>query len=722
MHGSRFVGAAVAAATLAAGCGGEVAESSITASRSKAVEVPQVALPGADIPKYVDAVPTFSGKRIDATQTATVQMLEFQQKVLPASIYSGLAAPYDSGTYVWGYKVNTSGPSWPAYTLEARRYTATTAIYYNNLKQADGSPPVLAKYLTIDQTIHWADPLGTTRGNDCMMGPPLAQPCLEPYSGAIPAVVHLHGAEDLSYYDGHPDAWFTPDFQYTGPAFVTNTYNYNNFQEATTLWFHDHGLGITRLNVYSGLAGFYLLRDSRDTGYANNPVGLPAGAYEQELLIQDRQFDTNGQLLFPDGTPQEDPNGLNGPPTNPETHPYWVPEFFGDVMTVNGKSWPYLRVEPRRYRLRLLNGSNARFLSMTLIHQGSGKPGPAMWQIGSDGGLLDAPVKVSDAADPNGLELVLAPAERADVMVDFAGLKGKKLLLVNSANAPYPGGDPVDPDTSGQILQIRVNLALSGKDRSYNPAHPRKSLREQPIVKLDPAITLRPPDAKRQLVLDEVEGEGGPLMVLLNNTRWAGNRETDPPEPIPGSVSNGYGLNVTEVPRVGSTEVWEIVNLTEDAHPIHLHLIQFQVIEREAFVDPESYEASWAALFPGGTYGGVTYPPGVVIPAYGPPSAYSVPNGAGALGGNPDPTPFLSGTPVPAEPNERGWKDTVKVFPGTVTRIVARFAPQDMPVPGAVPGQNLYPFDATIGPGYVWHCHILDHEDNEMMRPYVLGK
>jgi len=683
---------------------------------------PQVPLDGALIPKYVEPLRTLSGSRINGTATVTVHMQEFQQKVLPASVYAGLPAPYNAGTYVWGYKLNNSGPSWPSATIEARQNIATTAQYNNDLEGPNGTPPVLAKYLTYDQTIHWADPLNTTHTNGCMNGPPYLAPCLQPYTGPISATVHLHGAEVYSAYDGHPDSWFTPHLALKGRAFSSNTYNYNNQQEATTLWFHDHALGITRLNVYSGLAGFYLLRDSRDTGLSNNPIGLPAGPYEQELMIQDRQFDTNGQILFPDGTPPDNPTGINGPPPNPDIHPFWIPEFFGDVQTVNGKSWPYFRVEPRRYRLRIVNASNARFLQMQLVNQSTQAPGPAIWQIGSDGGLLNAPVKLDDPANPNGLKLLLAPAERADVIIDFAGQAGKKFILTTTAVAPFPSGDPPDPNTNGQIMQFRVDLPLQGRDTSFNPAAPPRSLRAQPIVKLDPAVTHRPADATRQLILVEVEGDGGPIEVMLNNSHWAGNREhTEPPMPIPGSVSNGFGINATENPRVGTTEIWQIANLTEDAHPIHLHLIQFQLVNRQAF-NVDAYRPAWDATFPGGTFGGVTYPAGVFIPGFGPPRDYLAPNAAGAIGGNLDVTPYLQGAPLPPDANETGWKDTVKVYPGTLARFVVRFAPQDVPVSGVHAGDNLFPFDPSSGPGYIWHCHILDHEDNEMMRPYLVAK
>jgi spore coat protein A len=701
------------AGSIVFGCSSDapVSQQPIGSVEQPSVLVQQTPLLGASIPKYVDAVPTFSGNRVSGAGTVAVDMQEFQQKVLPASIYATLAAPYRVGTYLWGYKVGNKNPSWPASTIEARRNRETTAVYTNNLRKPDGSPPVLQKYLTVDQTIHWADPLGTTKANDCMMGPPLAAPCQLPYQGPVPTTVHLHGAEVWSGYDGGPDTWFTPGFAQTGAAFVSNTYHYVNTQESATLWFHDHALGTTRLNVFSGLSGFYLLRDTRDTGRVDNPIGLPAGSYEQELMIADRQFDTNGQLFFPDNAA-----------TNADYHPFWAPEFFGDVMTVNGKSWPYLRVEPRRYRFRLLNGSNARFLEMGLVDQ-AGTAGPSVWQIGSDGGFLDTPAKLDAPTAAGGSGLLLGPAERADVIIDFAGMQGKTFTLTNSANGPYPGGDPVDPATTGQVMQFRVNLPLTGNDTSYNPAAPQRPLRAAPIVKLDPAVTHKPADKRRQLVLVEVEGAGGPIEVLLNNSEWSGMRQGSPSEePIAGCTMNSSGTCSTEVPQVGSTEVWEIINLTEDAHPIHIHLVQFQLINRQDLSSADTYLLDWSARFPGGTYGGVTYPQGVFIPGYGPPLAYNTPNSAGALGGNIDPTPYLIGAARTPSAGETGWKDTVKVWPGTVTRVAIRWAPQATAVSGVKAGDNLYSFDPSTGPGYVWHCHILDHEDNEMMRPFLIGK
>jgi spore coat protein A, manganese oxidase len=691
------------------------------------VQVPQTPLLGADIPKYTDPLPTFVGNRVSAA-TFNVNMLEFQQKVLPASFYASLKAPFQAGTYVWGYKVDSKPANYPGFTVEAKRNTTTQITYINNLPYPNNSK--LEPDLTIDQTIHWADPfhqMGST----------------QPYKGVIPTVVHLHGAEVASFYDGAPEAWFTQDGHHgLGYSTLKPTsanaaiYQYPNTQQATTLWFHDHALGMTRINVFSGLAAFYLLRDQFDTGLPGNPLGLPAGPQEIELLIQDRQFDTNGQLLFPDGSPAANPTGLNGPPPNPSIHPFWIPEFFGDAMVVNGKTWPFLNVEPRRYRFRFLNASNARFLQMTTVDSSSQAAGPAFWQIGTDGGLLDRPALLNDPNSSSPLQLFLAPSERADIIIDFSGLAGRTFTLTNSAAFPFPSGGPPDPAVDGQIMQFRVNLPLSSKDTTYNPASGaplRGGANQEPaIVRLaNPATgTLAAgvtPNAKRQLILVEVEGPGGPIEVLVNNSKWNGLREGTF-TPIPGSSSDraGQSIFLTELPRLSSTEEWEIMNLTQDAHPIHIHLIQFQLINRQN-ADIDNYRALYDSQFPGGTFNGlkpdgtwgpIQYPAGVYIPGYGPPGTYTSPNTNGAIGGNPAFDPFLQGSIILPDANEIGWKDTLKMYPGMVTRIVIRFAPISLPVGAPKLGQNPYVFDPTVGPGYVWHCHILDHEDNEMMRPY----
>jgi FtsP/CotA-like multicopper oxidase with cupredoxin domain len=664
-----------------------------TLPAAASVTTSQTPLRGRTVPKFVDPLPTFAGNRVNTT-SITAAVHELQQQVLPAGFPK---------TTVWGYQMNGQGPSWPGVSIEARQGIPTTVTHVNNLLS-----PSLQQFLSVDQTLHWADPLNLKSA--LPSSPP-------PYSGPVPLITHFHGGEVPPGSDGNPQAWFTATGLHgngygslSGAAANEAIFEYPNSQEATTLWVHDHVLGMTRLNVYAGLSAFYLLRDDRDTGLPDNPIGLPAGPYELEIVIQDRQFDTNGQLYFPDGSGP----GLNGTPPNPDVNPFWIPEFFGDVIVVNGKSWPLLNVEPRRYRFRLLNGSNARFYELRLQNRETNVPGPAIFVIGTDGGLLDFPARPNDPNAHAGKQgrLLIAPGERFDLIIDFAGLAGQTFTVMNSAKAPFPDGMPADPQTFGQIMQFRVVLPLQGTDTSYNPAT-GAPLRTPMVRLVDPGSgTLAAgvtPDLKRQLVLVEVEGEGGPLEVMVNNSEWSGLKERST-TPIPGSTPVN-GNFVTELPQVGSTELWEFINITGDAHPIHLHLVQFQLMNRQPF-NLDRYMEKYGAAFPGGSF----------IPEFGPPAPYNTPNAAGALGGNPDVTPFLHGPVQPPAPEEAGWKDTVKMLPGEVTRIVLRFAPQVNPAGTTVPGTNYYPFDPTTPPGYMFHCHILDHEDNEMMRPYALKK
>jgi spore coat protein A len=685
-------------------------------------QISQAPLDGSTVAKYQTLLPVFVGARVPAGSALAISYNEFQQKVLPDAFYAalpdtlnpfpGITFNPQNGTYVWGYKVGGAPALFPGYTVEAQKGTPTMVTYTNNLGTAT-TFPILQRYLTVDQTIHWANPLNRSMNDPDRWFP---------YSGPQAVVPHLHGGEVRSDSDGGPDAWWTPGGEGSmdtppaygairGPGYYTNVLNYPNSQEATTIWFHDHTLGETRLNVYAGLAAFWFIRDQYDTGIPDTGLELPAGNQEIEVVIQDRQFDTNGQWLFPDGYPA----GINGPPTNPTIHPFWNPEFFGDVIVVNGRAWPYFPVEPRRYRVRFLNGSNARFYQITLQNLANNPPtdGPPMYVIGTDGGLLDAPVIVSSTPTDH---LIIAPGERYDVIIDFSGFQDQNLTITNTANAPFPDGDPPDPATTVELMQFQVSLPLSSPDDSFNPATPGITLRgdeNQPpaIVRLSDGVGGINPAVKinqtRQLVLREVQGPGGPIEVLVNNSKWGG-KEEGTSTPIPGSKKVGANY-ITELPQIGSTEEWTIINTTGDAHPIHLHLVQFQLINRQSY-DDAAYTAAYEAAFPGG----------VAIDGYGPPNYYNTPNADGAIGGNPAVSPYLTpGTVTPPLPQEVGWKDTFIMYPGQVTRIIVRWAPQDVPINGVKPGQELYPFDSTYGPGYVWHCHILDHEDNEMMRPYI---
>jgi FtsP/CotA-like multicopper oxidase with cupredoxin domain len=358
-----------------------------------------------------------------------------------------------------------------------------------------------------------------------------------------------------------------------------------------------------------------------------------------------------------------------------------------------------------------------------------------MWVIATDGGYLDTPVLI----DPNATgqqvkagtvkSLVFGPGERYMVIVDFndptwitnltAAYGGTlpatvNLDLQNTARSPFPDGEPARKGTTGRIIQFWVDLTDpgAGADSSFDPST-GTALRGTPIVRLPgapggPAITLANVQLTRQLTLNEVIGAGGPLEILVNNTKWNGQDPTG--TDISGCTPDGIGNCVTETPTEGNTEVWEIINLTADAHPIHLHLVQFQLMNRQPF-DVKGYTAVYDGAFPAGVY----------TPASGPPSAYNANNADGAVGGNPAVTPFLNPKKWPAVPPlqyEQGWKDTVIMYPGEVTRIAVRWAPQDLSN-ATPPADAFFPFDPSGG-DYVWHCHILDHEDNEMMRPTLV--
>lgn len=456
-------------------------------------------------------------------------------------------------THVWGYNGSFPGP-----TLEARTGEPIYVRWINQLPTQH--------FLPVDFTLHGAN-----------MGEP-----------EVRTAVHLHGGHVPPDTDGGPEAWFAP-----GNA---TTLRYPNAQHAAPLWYHDHALGITRLNVYAGLAGLYLLRDDVEDG-----LNLPGGDYEVPLVIQDRMFNTDGSLFYP----------VSDLPVSPEHPGPWVPEFFGDTIVVNGKIWPRLDVEPRKYRLRIYNGSNARVYRLALS---SGQP---FTLIGSDGGLLEHPVDVA--------EVLLAPAERADVVVDFSGLRGKKLVLTNDAATPFPDGDPVDAGTS-QIMQFRVTRPLRRPDTSEVPTF----LRSVPRIPVESAALVR--DISIREFKDEDEE---PILAQL------GDRDYDDP--------------VVETPMLGTAEIWRFINTTGDTHPIHMHLVQFQVLDRQA-LDVDTY-----------------------------------------LNTNPRQV-VMTGPPQAPEPVEAGWKDTVRANPGEVTRIIARFE--------------------NFAGRYVYHCHILEHEDNEMMRPF----
>ena len=443
--------------------------------------------------------------------------------------------------------------------------------------------------------------------------------------------IHLHGGETEPGSDGNPMDHFGPG--------ESRVYHYGNSQPGTTLWYHDHAFGNTRLDVMAGLAGFYLLVDPVEDAAivaANPGRGLPTLVDTIGLVIQDRDFFADGSVDYPT---------VPDPGTG---HFHWVPEYFANTACVNGKAMPYLEVEPRRYRFRVLNGSNARFYNLSLSNGGS------ITVLGSDGGYLVAP-SVQTA-------LLIAPGERYDVVIDFTGMAaGTTVVMTNDAAGPYPSGTlftDTRTDTVMNVMQFRVTLPLdTGVPNLPLPA----------TLSTVPAAVVPAGTMTRSLFLNEVATSSDFVMhVMLNNTPML--------------------LAPTEIPQVGATEVWEIANTTGDTHPIHLHLVQFRLLSRQAF-EADPYEA--LALSVG----------------YLPPVKRFLTSATTRMGHTP-------------RAQEAAWKDTILMHPGEVTRILVKFAPQDAP---ATPGTNGFGFDPATDPGYVWHCHILEHEENDMMRPLIIS-
>jgi spore coat protein A len=648
------------------------------------------------------------GKNVDYYE---ISMKQFRQKILPASFYEGLTDDNEFGTLVWGYgSVNGDGSkrplllhNAPSLTIEAKRDTPIRIKWINDLK--DGSGDYLPHLLPVDQTLHWANPPGgpaerDTRpdftGKTYVPLDDFSDPDLEytQYTGPVPICTHVHGAVGVGdESDGYAEAWYLPaannipggyategtwydffkskaaaNFGATwGPGYAT--FQYPNENRASTIWYHDHTLGMTRLNVYAGPAGFYILR-GKGSGVIDGTTGLEAVLpgpapkdgdmfppnktyYEIPIAIQDRSFNTDGSLFYPDT--REFFDGIVGDfiPGEGEDDfsPIWNPEFFGNMMMVNGNTWPFQVVEQRRYRFRFLNGSQSRFLILDFAQI----PGVEVWAIGNDGGYLAAPVNIT--ANHNN-QLLMGLAERADVIVDFTNVPVGNYVLGNvGPDEPFGGGvpgfdfDPADPASTGQIMQFRVVLAVAA-----DPTTPPANLVLPTEAPLPPATVTRP------LALIEVMGEGldadnnpveGPVEAVLGTV---GPDSIDPTTPAGVWTERLWMEPVTENPDVGATEVWEFYNTTGDAHPMHVHEVAFEVVNRE----------------------------GLVLDA----------------DGEVDSPIQLDGVITPPEPWETGRKDTVTAYPGQVTRVRAQFNN---------PGQ------------YVWHCHIVEHEDNEMMRPFRIG-
>ena len=604
------------------------------------------------IPKFVTDLVIPPAMPRSGPDAYRIAMRQFAQQLLPPPL---------PPTTVWGYGSATDPATFhsPACTIEVAAGTPVTVTWINGLVDERGH--FLPHLLAVDPTLHWANPPGGEHGRDTR---PVFTSTPGRYTGPVPIVTHVHGmAQALDWSDGYAEAWYLPDatdipagYAETGRWYEffrqkgrgdwgrgRATFLYPNSQRPSTAWYHDHTLGITRVNVYAGGAGFYLVRstdprehptDSATGGAAVLPGPAPqlddapgTRYHEIPLAIQDRSFGRDGALFYPDARASFD--DFAGPFTPAsDVPPIWHPEFFGDCMMVNGRTWPRLDVEPRRYRFRLLNGCQARTLILA--------PSDArveMWQVGSEGGFLARPVRLG--------RIVLAPAERADVIVDFARVPaGQRVTLRNlGPDGPFAGADfkPADPKGTGLVMQFRVRAAPAGFE---DPTTPPARLRMPAIEALPAPVRTRP----LALLEHMAEPPARPVPAELRLGTF------DPVAGAPdGIVGRTWAEPVTENPGIGDVEDWEFYNFTMDSHPMHLHEVFFQVVNRQ-------------------------------------------------------PLDRITGRPIRAprapEPWEAGWKDTVTCHPGEVTRVRMRF---------------------TNTGQFVWHCHIVEHEDNEMMRPFRIG-
>lgn len=565
----------------------------------------------------------------------TLQITEFTQAL-------GLAAPKNSQlfTTLWGYGTASQSGTFPGRTFEVQQGNPISVTFVNKLLDASGAP--LPNRMPVDTTLDWANP-GAVGG-------------LTP----VPAVAHLHGSDSPYLSDGLPDAWTSPfDSGRTGNSILSEqqgrlfsqAYLYENKQEAGTLWYHDHALGITRTNVYMGLAGFYILRDDNENSLRRSGV-LPSYPYEIPLVIQDRLFNADGSLNYPSTAP-----GMPNP-----TH---LPEFYGDVVLVNGKAWPKMDVEPRKYRLRMLNGSDSRFYDMKFeyflagknIMPGSGVQLPLM-VIGNELGLLNQPASPTLDTPVGGKRsgaaniLPIAPGERYDVIVDFSNVPmGASVVITNSARSPYPDA-------------VKRAHKLLDRLMAFNVVLPRSTV---PNASVTSNTSLRPLSGNlastdtanvtvRRIMLYEGTDTLGRLQTMI------GPIDADPVTGQQGTLT--FKDPVSEHPKVNTQEVWEFYNTTVDAHPVHMHLVDFRTLDRQTFT--------------------ATLTPKI--------------NSDSSNGGIIDTTSIVkTGNAIPANSWESGKKDTVISFPGEVTRVLVSFNRK---------GE------------YVYHCHIISHEDHEMMRPY----
>ncbi|MCO5564894.1 hypothetical protein L7F22_018562 [Adiantum nelumboides] len=530
-------------------------------------------------------------------------------------------------TTLYAYGESQETATFPGPTLVARRGIPVHIRWENHI-------PDERHMLEIDDTIYWANP----------------------WRGGVPIVTHLHGGLVESASDGHPDAWFTPHNE-TGPSFIKQNYTYGNCQAPAALWYHDNTIGISRLNVMAGLSGFYVIRGSPE-----EELSLPMGIL---LFIKDWRFFSNGSIHFRTRGSYAGEAG-------------WCPEY-GDTMLVNGKVWPYLHVFPRLYRFRVLNGCNARFLNLSLSNSTS-----SFLQIGTDGGFLpEARSRTS---------LLMSPGERVDVLIDFEGWEnGMEVVLSNSAPSPFPYADwdYFSIGTADVMKFIVVGEGGStdgllhgggddgGKQLDWLQTSMRARAAASPATKID-SIVVHPGEAE-----DAVQ-----VMRSFNLTRQSAVDGRPPLNRIgQGRLWEDYSYGGAEEEvendeviscKPGDTEVWEIINVSEDAHNMQIHGVQFQMLSQQSF-DMDGYDEGECSIGLGYEEEGSCY----LEEARG------------------------------AEAYQEGWKDTMIMWPSNVTRIVLRWGPRDNYTTGDA-GELC--FDPTAGPGYVWNAATPDHQDYQMIQ------
>ncbi|EOY00931.1 Cupredoxin superfamily protein isoform 4 [Theobroma cacao] len=488
------------------------------------------------------------------------------------------------------WKFHRDLPPTPVFAYGASRLTATVP------------GPTIEALHGIDTYVEWQNHLPSKHILPWDPTIPTAVPATKK---GVPTVVHLHGGIHEPASDGNSNSWFTAGFKEKGPTWANATYHYNNNQQPGNLWYHDHAMGLTRVNLLAGLIGAYVLRHPDVEG----PLKLPHGdEFDRPLLVFDRSFRTNGSIY------------MNSTGNNPSIHPQWQPEYFGDTIIVNGKAWPKMMVRRRKYRFRIINASNARFFRFFFTN------GLEFIHVAADSTYLGEPVVTN--------ETLLAPSEIADVVVDFSKSETDDAILANDAPYPYPSGDPVN-ESNGKVMKFIIK-----KNQEVDTWRVPNKLIKYP----------------------------SPDLSSVRETRYIAMYEytSDTDEPTHLYINGKpYEAPATETPKAGTSEIWNVINLTEDNHPLHIHLGLFTVLDQTELVNKEEFK-------------GCMFKENDAIKCHI--------------------SKYARGKKVEVPAHEKGWKNVYKMTPGFVTKILVRFS--------YIHSNSSYSFDPTANPGYVYHCHV----------------